>query len=323
MTDAPISLRRRAVWMLVLANLYWGISFPVIKTLTALNRLLLPEAGSWYVAAATVAPRYLLAALVLLLFRRGARATRSELKQGLVLGAFAAGGTLFQTDGMQFTAASTSSFLTQFSAILIPLWFALRSRRSPGAAVWAGCVLVLVGAAVIGHFDWRTLRLGRGEWETLLSAMFFTGQILWIERPEFAGNRPGTVTLAMFTLQAAAFAALAAATAPAGRALLVPWGSPAWVGLTLILAVVCTVGAFSIMNKWQPRITSTEAGLIYCIEPIFASMFALFLPAMFSAWAAIDYPNEHPTWSLFIGGGLITIANILVLTKNKAVEPAN
>ncbi len=322
MNDAPISLRRRAVWMLVLAYLYWGISFPVIKSITSLNRHLLPGAGSWYVAAATVAPRYLLAALLLLVFRRGGgAATRSELKQGLGIGAFAAGGTLFQTDGMQFTDASTSSFLTQFSAILIPLWFALRSRRNPGAAVWSGCVLVLVGAAIIGHFDWRTLRLGRGEWETLLSAMFFTGQILWIERPEFAGNRPGTVTLAMFALQAAAFVAMAAATAPSAGALLTPWESLPWVGLTLILAVVCTVGAFSIMNRWQPRIASTEAGLIYCIEPIFASIFALFLPAIFSAWAAIDYPNEHATWSLLLGGGLITIANILVLMKTPAGEP--
>jgi drug/metabolite transporter (DMT)-like permease len=95
------------------------------------------------------------------------------------------------------------------------------------------------------------------------------------------------------------------------------------VGLTLTLAVVCTVGAFSIMNKWQPKITSTEAGLIYCIEPIFASIFALFLPAIFSRWTAIDYPNEHATWSLLIGGGLITIANILVLTKASAAEAAN
>jgi drug/metabolite transporter (DMT)-like permease len=322
MTDAPISLRKRALWMLVLANLYWGISFPVIKTITSLNRLLLPGAGSWYVAAATVAPRYLLAALLLLVFRRGARATRSELKQGLGIGAFAAGGTLFQTDGMQFTDASTSSFLTQFSAILIPLWFALRSRRNPGAAVWSGCALVLLGAAIIGHFDWRTLRFGRGEWETLLSAMFFTGQILWIEKPEFAGNRPGTVTLAMFTLQAVVLGALAAATAPSAGALIVPWGSLPWVGLTLTLAVVCTVGAFSIMNAWQPRITATEAGLIYCIEPIFASIFALFLPAIFSRWASIDYANEHATWSLLIGGGLITIANILVLTKASAAETA-
>jgi drug/metabolite transporter (DMT)-like permease len=321
MTDAPISLRGRALMMLVVANLYWGISFPVIKSITALNRLLLPDSGSWFIAAAALAPRFIVAVLIMLPFsRRSARPTRREIKQGLGIAAFAAAGTFLQTDGLQFTNASTSSFLTQFSAILIPAWLALRHRRSPGVVVWVGCFLVLLGVAILGHFDWRTLRFGRGEWETLLCSLFFTAQILWIGKPEFAGNRPGPVTLAMFALQAVAFTAMAAATAPSARALLVPWGSPAWVGLTLTLAVVCTIGAFSIMNKWQPRITSTEAGLIYCIEPIFASVFALFLPAIFSAWASIDYPNEHATWSLVIGGALITVANVLVQTGAQTSE---
>jgi drug/metabolite transporter (DMT)-like permease len=320
MTDAPIPQRSRAIMMLVLANLYWGISFPVIKSIMSLNRLLMPGAGPWFIAATALAPRFLLAALILLLFRRNSgKATRLEIKQGLGIGAFAAAGTFLQTDALQFTEASTSSFLTQFSAIFIPIWLALRSRRNPGAVTWAGCILVLLGVAILGHFDWRALRFGRGEWETLLCSLFFTGQILWIERPEFAGNRPGSVTLAMFTLQAAAFSALAASTAPNARALVVPWESPAWDGLTLTLAVVCTIGAFSIMNRWQPSITSTEAGLIYCIEPLFASVFALFVPAIISAWAAIDYPNEHATGSLVVGGALITIANIMVQLRPQPI----
>jgi hypothetical protein len=84
--------------------------------------------------------------------------------------------------------------------------------------------------------------------------------------------------------------------------------------------VVCTIGAFTIMNRWQPAITSTEAGLIYCVEPLFASIFALFLPGLFSVWAAINYPNERATWSLLVGGGLITVANILVQTRAKRPE---
>jgi drug/metabolite transporter (DMT)-like permease len=234
------------------------------------------------------------------------------LKQGLGVGLFAAAGTLLQTDGMQFTDASTSAFLTQFSAILIPAWLAVGGRRNPGVLVWACCALVLVGVAILGHFDWRTLKFGRGEWETLLCSVFFMGQILWVGRKEFAANRPATVTLLMFAVQAVVFVALAAATAPRLGSLAVPWASPAWVGLTLTLTVVCTIGAFSIMTKWQPKITATEAGLIYCIEPVFASAFALFLPALLSAWAAIEYPNEHATWSLLIGGGLVTLANVLI-----------
>jgi hypothetical protein len=42
---------------------------------------------------------------------------------------------------------------------------------------------------------------------------------------------------------------------------------------------------------------------------------ALFLPSWFSIWAAIDYPNETATWTLLVGGGLITVANVLLQVK--------
>jgi hypothetical protein len=76
------------------------------------------------------------------------------------------------------------------------------------------------------------------------------------------------------------------------------------------------------MNRWQPKITTTEAGLIYCIEPVFASMMALFLPAMFSAWGGFDYANERLTWHLLVGGGLVTLANVLIQLNPPPKAPA-
>jgi drug/metabolite transporter (DMT)-like permease len=308
--------------MLVLANLYWGLSFPLIKAVTSLNRLFFPGGESWFVTAMAIAPRFALAAILMQFFRRreGGPLSRGEIKQGVGVGLFAAVGALLQTDGMQFTDASTSAFLTQFSAVLIPAWLAVRSRRNPGALIWACSALVLVGVGILGHFNWHTLKFGRGEWESLLCSVFFMGQILWIGKKEFAGNRPGPVTQLMFGVQGVIFVALAACTAPRAGALLLPWGSLPWLGLTLVLTIVCTMGAFSIMTRWQPLITTTEAGLIYCIEPIFAAAFALFLPGMLSVMAAIVYPDEHATTSLVVGGALITLANIIIQTRNWEVR---
>ncbi len=317
----------RAILLLLVANLFWGLSFPLIKALTLLHAQLVPQAGTWFAAIYTVAPRFLLAVLILLAWRpRDAwRATPREWHQGVLLGLFAAAGMLFQNDGLQFTHASTSAFLTQFYAILIPVWIALRSRRDPGVRVWACCALVLAGVAVLGRFNpleqlrgGGGLALGRGEWETLLSSLFFMGQILTLERRDFAGNRPEKITWVMFATEAVIFAVLAGVTAPDAAALLAPWRSPVWLAFTLALTLFCTIGAFSLMNAWQPKITATEAGLIYCIEPIFGSALALFLPAWLSIWAAIHYPNESATWSLLAGGGLITLANLILQLKPPA-----
>ncbi len=300
--------------MLLLANLFWGLSFPVIKALGLLHARLVPEAGAWFSTLYTVAPRFGLAVAILALWRARDfwRVARGEWRQGIAMGFFAAGGMLLQNDGLQFTAASTSAFLTQLYAILIPLWLAWRGRRNPGLRVWVCCALVLAGVAVLGHFDWRAWRFGRGEAETLLSSFFFMAQILWLEKKEFAANRPERLTFAMFVTEAALFGALALAFAPDAGALLRPWTSGAWLGLTLALTLCCTIGAFSLMNAWQPKIAATEAGLIYSVEPIFAALLAAFLPAWFSAWARIDYANERATAALLVGGGLITLANVLV-----------
>jgi drug/metabolite transporter (DMT)-like permease len=222
---------------------------------------------------------------------------------------------LFQNDGLQYTAASTSAFLTQFYAILIPIYVTVRTRRFPGPVVWISCALVLAGVGILGNFDWRRLHLGRGEWETLLASTFFVGQILGLENKAFAANRASRVTLVMFATQTLIYGAIMLALAPNVAALTAPWSSPEWVVLTLVLTVVCTLGAYGLMNAWQPKITATEAGLIYCAEPLFGSALALFLPAIFSRWAEVNYANETTTWTLLIGGSLITLANILIQLK--------
>ncbi|MSU52998.1 MAG: DMT family transporter [Opitutaceae bacterium] len=313
----PHPQRTQALLMLLVANLCWGLSFPLIKSVLLLHERIIPEAGTWFSSIYALAPRFLLAFLVLLALRPRAwrGVTRGEFKQGLVIGLFASAGMFIQNDALQYVPASTSAFLTQFYAILIPVYVAVRARRNPGLRVWLSCALVLAGVAILGRFDWRQLHLGRGEWETLLASVFFMGQILWLEKKEFSANRAFELTLVMFATEALVFAVLAGATAPSVAALIVPWTSPVWLGFTVTLTVVCTLGAFGLMNAWQPKITATEAGLIYCVEPIFGSVAALFLPAIFSAWALINYPNELATWTLLVGGGLITAANILIQLK--------
>jgi drug/metabolite transporter (DMT)-like permease len=303
--------------MLVLANVFWGLSFPLIKAIAFEHQHVLPASSSWFVTACMLAPRFVLAAAILAVWRRGALRglTSREIRQGVGLALFAIIGMVFQNDGLQYTSASTSAFLTQIYAILIPLWLALRRRRLPPSTVWISGALVLAGVAVLARFDWRDLQLGRGEIETLVSSLFFMGQILLLDRADFATNRPVPVTLLMFIVEAAASFIMIGVTAPRLAEVPVLFTSAPWVGFTVALTLFCTVGAFTIMNTWQPRITATEAGLIYCLEPLFASFMALFLPGIFSVWAGFAYPNETLTGHLLVGGGLITAANVLIQLK--------
>jgi drug/metabolite transporter (DMT)-like permease len=309
--------------MLVLATAFWALSFPTMKAVTLAQQDLLPGASTWFCSALCMVYRFGIGAGVLLLVcGRSLRAlTRLELWEGFGLGVFASTGLVLQMDGLARIDASTSAFLTQCYCLFIPLWVAVGQRRGPAPVVWISCALVVLGVAILSKLDWRTLRLGRGEFETLLASVVFTGQILWLQRPVFARNRVRHFTLAMFATIALACLPVAGLTAQRPADLWRGYATPAMAVFAAVLVVFCTLAAFLLMNAWQPRVGATQAGLIYCAEPVFASLVSLVLPGWWSRLAGIAYPNETLGPSLLIGGGLITVANVLV--QIQPPEPAH
>ena len=322
MSETNLRTRRKAAQMLVLATLFWGASFPVMKSLALAQQELLPRTNRWFFTAAVILARFGGSAVILLAlsWRNCRQMTRLEVWQGLGLGLFCGAGMLLQMDGLVYTAASTSAFLTQCSCLLLPFLVALRDQKWPAAKILAACVLVILGVAVLARVDLRRLHLGRGEWETLGSAVMFTFQILWLERPVFARNRVAHSSMVMFASMAILSMPLALWTTPDAGAWITAFSSVAILGFMSILVVCCTLASFILMNRWQPHIPAAEAGLIYGAEPVFASAFALFLPGWCSAWAGINYDNELLTWNLVVGGGLITAANILVQIQNSSAH---
>jgi drug/metabolite transporter (DMT)-like permease len=306
--------RLKAIRMLVLCCVFWAVSFPTTKALTLSQQAVVPDASSWFLAALCVAYRFGATALIMALVsaRTLPRLTRLEFKQGLGLGLFGGGGILLQVDGLAYTSASVSAFLTQCYCLLIPLWVAWRQRRWPAVRIVAACGLVIAGVAVLADVDWRSLHLGRGELETILASVLFTGQILWLERPEYARNNVNHFSVVMFAVMALLCLPVALLTTAHPADWYRAYGSLQPLTFLGILVVVCTLGGYLLMNHWQRHVTAAEAGLIYCLEPVFASLLALFLPGWFSHWAGLAYANEQVTASLLIGGGLITAANVLV-----------
>ncbi|MCP5519314.1 MAG: DMT family transporter [Verrucomicrobiales bacterium] len=311
---AAAARRLEAVLMLVLATGCWAVSFPVMKALAAHQSRLIPGPDSWFFAALGVGFRFGLAALcMVVLTGRDLRGlTRGEVSQGLGLGLFGSLGMVFQMDGLAHTSASTSAFLTQGYVLLLPLWQAVVQRRPPGGRVWAGCLAVIAGVAILSGIRWNRMTLGRGEIETLVASVLFTGQILWLERPAYAGNDTRRFSFVMFAVMALCALPFAGFAAPSIQAVRQAYSSvPALVFLG-VLVVVCTLGGYLLMNRWQREVGATEAGLVYCCEPVFASLLALVLPVWLGRFAAIDYPNESVTPRLLAGGGLILLANLLV-----------
>jgi drug/metabolite transporter (DMT)-like permease len=322
MSSRQHNLHRKAVRCLFGATIFWGLSFPVMRSLGLLQASILPGGDSWFMSSAAIFVRFALAAVVVAAFsaRSLGRLSRLEVYQGAGLGVSGGIGLLFQMDGLAYTSASTSAFLTQSYCLILPLIAAVRGRRRPGARVWWSCLMVLAGVSALSRLRWDDLRLGRGELETLVGSLIFTFQILWLERPLFRQNKVSHFSLVMF-VGTTLVCLPVALWHGSGNDWLVIGGSGRFWLFTAILAGPCSLVSYLMMNKWQPFVPAAEAGLIYAVEPVWASLFALFLPALISRASGLPYENEKATWALLVGGGLITGANVLTQTGNHPTPP--
>lgn len=304
------------VFFLIIACALWGLSFPLMKVLHVEQAARLPGVSSLFFASWLQVARFGLGAAILVPFLVGRKLpTRREVRQGLVLAFWGGGAMWLQADALAYTEASTSAFLTGAYCIFLPLWTCLRLKQPPGARVVVATLMVLVGGAILSGQRPGHLRLERGEIETLCAALLFSFQILALENPRYEGNRGLSVSIVMFLGIAILFIPVTLVAAPRLADCLTPGASVRAFALIGCLTLFCSVGAYLLMNHWQPRVSATEAGLIYTAEPVFTAIYVLFLPAMLGDFIGGSYPNEILSGQLLVGGSLILAANVLMQWK--------
>lgn len=315
------SERRRAVLWLSVACIAWGWGFPAVKAGTAAMTGIAPEAGAVGAAAAFIGWRFLLAALIygLWTWSQQRNFTRLDVLGGLALGGVFVAGLLLQLVGLQYTLPSVSAFLTALYVVLLPLSQTLFLGRPPSRALWLAVVLALAGLTVLGVADAPPVQADApfsyfGEILTLLSAILFTVQILCLD---YFGPRANVerLTWLMFCVSAAGGLAVSVAWPGAWRCYAPEHFRAFWLDPTFQWSVATTtifsaVVSFHLMNRYQPSISPTLAGVIYCLEPVFAT------------GASVLLAMEELRWSLFLGGGLILGAILLAVSDRRSSSKA-
>src|SRR5262249_24574975 len=156
--------------------------------------------------------------------------------------------------------------------VLLPVASAVATRRLPELRVVVCALLVLAGLAVLagGGPRSRAVALGRGEGETLGAAAGFTLPILLLGLRRFAATRAAPVAHVMFAvITLVMLPVLAAAGGPAPDFAAV-FAMPLSSWYFAVMVVFPTIGSFLLMNRYQRRVTASEAGIVYAMEPVFA-----------------------------------------------------
>ncbi|MGB0993699.1 MAG: EamA family transporter, partial [Akkermansiaceae bacterium] len=239
-------MNTKAIIALVLCCAFWGISFPVLKALMIELReqsSATQEASTLFFSSWIQMARFLIAGVIMFFLTiKISKPTALEIRQGLIIAFWGGIGMWLQADGLAYTEASTSAFLTQAYCVFLPLWVAVSHKKLPSKTTIAAVLLVIIGGGILAGVSTNNLKVGRGELATIASALFFTFQILTLEKPQYSNNRGRSVTLVMCLGISLVFLPITFATAPSPTTV-VSMGSSASVALLIVvLSSICTVG---------------------------------------------------------------------------------
>ncbi len=338
--------RRQAIAALIAVNAMWGASFPIMKCINQLfdshfntssddgSNLFRISSAAWMIAV-----RFSIAlVLFLLVFRKTSLQVRGyHLAAGAAIGTFFFLGLLCQVIGLATIPASRSGFLTSLTVVITPLIGTLIQKRLPRLSAIAGAFIALLGVAILtGLLDLNSgvgasalddsPRWAWGDAITILGAGFFSVQILLVDRLGKNQNS-AAFTPGMFAASILLSVAVFGIASPGITENSTGWFSiaskPEVMILIAILALIPSLIAFYWMNKYQPMVTATQAAVIYTLEPLFASCWAMVLPAALSVMSGVVYANEQFSTTIAAGGSLVLLANILALwpqSKTPCVE---
>jgi len=308
-----MSPARHATVVLVIVTLFWGLSFPLVKSWQDAARQTQPDV---LLSSLTLIALRMLPALVLLVISRPRLVgglTRRELAGGSLLGLVFFLGFILQiwALGQRAVTPALSAFLTSLACVWAPLlaWLLLGARLTPNLVLGLG--LAVGGTALLSWNPEEQLSLSVGAGLTVAASVLFAGQILLLDR---LGRFMRGECLTVGFFGAAGFAALGLALARAATGDGVnAWGAwmlelhaePAHLLNIALLILLPTVLSFHWMNTYQPGVSPVRAALIYLLEPVFA------------AAVSIVWGLDPPSVPMFLGCTLILAGNCLVELRGR------
>ncbi|WP_419421295.1 DMT family transporter (plasmid) [Legionella sp. D16C41] len=276
---------------ILLTTILWGMTFSFIKdavtTLTPFNFLF------WRFGIATV--------LLFVLFFKKIKLNKQTVYYGIALGLFLAGTVVFQTIGLCYTTASTASFITGLSVVIVAFMETLLNKCYPSLTLIISTLLAIAGISIITLAN--GLVVNQGDVWVLLCAFCFANYII-VAGKASAIHEPLTLTF----LQSTFVCIIAGIASFFSNKFVFPYYLNVWAAI-LFCGIFASIFAFSLQLKYQKYISSTKAAIIFSLEPVFATI------------TAAIYLKERLTIQFFLGAMLILIAIVLseFYSKHQAV----
>ena len=280
----------------------WGLQFPLVSfSNTALDPV------------AILLLRFSIASLVLFVinFKRLKTVDFKMVLHCIALGVIAAVYNYFMVEGIKYTTSANSSFITSTNVIFVPIFCYLFFREKPTRNVIYGLVFIIIGFLFISgmivvdstylaptSFDFSKAftfgmnPLNYGDFLTIIGAILTALFFVYLNRLTKIYDE-GAVS---FVHMLAGAVALGIAWIFVGEPIRL--NSAPILLSTLYCGILSGGLAFFFLAKASAKISAAKAAILGGMEPIFAVVFATFIPN-------VNGVTEPITLTVVIGGALM------------------
>ena len=278
MTDTNLNRKpnkRTAEIALIISVMFWGGTFVVVKeSLHDISPMIF------------IALRFTVAFIILVpfIFKYKSRFTRTGVIGGSILGVILFIGFATQTIGLQLTSATRSAFITSASVVLVPVLQVLIEKRRPANGTLIGIALVFIGILMLssgGNSIFTFLadigaNFNLGDFLTLLCAVSFAAYIVYLDYISQRADFWPIFVMQIFVTAVLAFLFAYIFNLIDFEPLRITLTDNAIFGLAYT-ALITTLLTTALLTKYQKAMSPAKAGIIYALEPVFASVIAFFV----------------------------------------------
>jgi drug/metabolite transporter (DMT)-like permease len=270
-----------ATLVLLAITAVWGSTFFLIKDL--LERVPVTDFLAVRFGLATIA--------MILIFPKAVGALAPETrKRAVVLGGLYGVAQILQTAGLAHTPASVSGFITGMYVVCTPLFAAAILGTRIGAVTWGAVLLAIAG---LGVLTLSGFSVGYGEALTLVAAIIYALHIVGLGAWSTPAEAMGMSIIQLAVITGICFVG----AVPHG--IVLPQSTGDWAAL-VYMALFAGAAAMAGQTWAQGHLPPTRTAIIMSMEPVFAALFAVLLG------------GEDPTVRMFVGGGMVLAAMLIV-----------
>lgn len=245
---------------LILVTMFWGISCLLTKVgLGGIQEFNL------------IALRFIIAFFLsgMVFYRKFKEIDFITLKYAAILGTILFSILTFMTFGVKYTSVSNAGFLTCLAGVFIPILAFLFLRQKQEPKVWVSACLAVIGVYLLTIHE--TIHFNIGDFYCVICSLIFAIYIMITNR---LTRMVDSVLLGVLQLGFVGFYSLIFSLILESPSF--PTTTETWL-VVLALSILCSAFGFIAQTVAQQHTTATHTGIIFCLEPAFAAIFAFLL----------------------------------------------